>query len=117
MSFQIDDAESDWSFARDSFDLIHIRHLNGGIKDWGKLIKQSFECVSRLFRKHNSTKFLNNSALKPGGWLDVAEFEMRLKCDDGTLPVEGYTLRYYDLVNEAADKLGKLRCHQFLALT
>ena len=45
--------------------------------------------------------------MKPGGWLDVAEFEMRLKCDDGTLPVEGNVLRYYDLVNQAADKLGK----------
>ncbi|PUU81838.1 hypothetical protein B9Z19DRAFT_1062329 [Tuber borchii] len=95
VSFQIDGAESDWSFARDSFDLIHIRHLNGGIKDWGKLIKQSFN------------KFLSNSALKPGDWLDVAEFGVRLKCDDGTLPGEGNMLRYYDLVNEAADKLGQ----------
>ena len=43
MSFQIDDAESDWTFEEDSFDLVHIRHLNGGIKDWGKLMKQSFE--------------------------------------------------------------------------
>ncbi|PUU82488.1 S-adenosyl-L-methionine-dependent methyltransferase [Tuber borchii] len=87
--FQIDDAESDWTFAKDSFDLIHIRHLNGGIKDWGKLIKQSFD------------------ALKPGGWLDVAEFECRLKSDDGTLLAEGDLSRFYDLVNEAADKSGQ----------
>ena len=107
MSFQIDDAESDWTFERDSFDLIHIRHLNAGIKDWGKLIKQAFECVSRLFQKHRQTDHLRNSALKPGGWLDVAEYECRLKSDDGTLPVGSNLLRYYDLVNEAADKLGK----------
>jgi len=50
---------------------------------------------------------LDNSALKPGGWIDVAEYECRLKSDDGTLPVEGDLIRYYDLVNEAADKLGK----------
>ncbi|PUU78206.1 S-adenosyl-L-methionine-dependent methyltransferase [Tuber borchii] len=89
VSFQIDDAESDWTFAGDSFDLIHIRHLNGGIKNWGKLIKQSFD------------------PLKPGGWLDVAEYECRLRCDDGTLPVDSSLHRYYDLVNEAADKLGQ----------
>ncbi|PUU81839.1 S-adenosyl-L-methionine-dependent methyltransferase [Tuber borchii] len=89
VSFQIDDAESDWTFARDSFDLIHIRNLNGGIKDWGKLIKQSFD------------------ALKPGGWLDVTEYEMRLKSDDGTLRVESNLFRYYDLVNQAADKSGQ----------
>jgi len=50
---------------------------------------------------------LDNSALKPGGWIDVAEYEARLKSDDGTLPVEGNLIRYYDLINEAADKLGK----------
>jgi len=52
VSFQIDDAESDWTFAKESFDLIHIRHLNGGIKDWGKLIRQSFGYVSRQLWKH-----------------------------------------------------------------
>ncbi|RPA94716.1 S-adenosyl-L-methionine-dependent methyltransferase [Choiromyces venosus 120613-1] len=89
VSFQIDDAESDWTFARDSFDLIHIRHLNGGIRDWGKLIQQAF------------------NHLKPGGWLDVAEYEFSLKSDDGTLPVKSNLFRFYELVNEAADKLGQ----------
>ena len=107
MSFQIDDAESDWNFARNSLDLIHIRHLNGGIRDWGKLIKQSFECVSWLFRKRREADHLSNSALKPGGWLDVAEYEMRLKSDDGTLRVDSNLFRFYDLMNRAADKLGK----------
>jgi len=89
VSFQIDDAESDWTFAKDSFDLIHFRHLNGGIKDWGKLIKQSFD------------------ALKPGGWLDVAEFECGLKSDDGTFLAESNLNKYYDLLKEAGDKSGQ----------
>ena len=45
--------------------------------------------------------------MKPGGWLDVAEYEMRLKSDDGTLHVDSNLFRFYDLVNQAADKLGK----------
>ena len=57
--------------------------------------------------RHCKADLLSNSALKPGGWLDVAEYECRLRCDDGTLPVNSSVNRYYDLVNEAADKLGK----------
>lgn len=41
--FQIDDAESEWTFAKDSFDLIHIRHLSGSIRDWGTLIEQAYK--------------------------------------------------------------------------
>ncbi|KAG0126685.1 S-adenosyl-L-methionine-dependent methyltransferase [Tuber indicum] len=89
VSFQIDDAESDWTFASNSFDLIHIRHLNGGIKDWGKLIRQAFK------------------ALKPGGWLDIAEYECFLRSDDGSLSAESSLFKYYELVNEAADKMGQ----------
>jgi len=89
VNFQIDDAESTWTFAANSFDLVHIRHLNGGIKDWGKLIKQAFK------------------VLRPGGWLDVAEYELILKSDDGSLPAESELSKYYKLVNEAADKSGQ----------
>jgi len=89
VSFQIDDAESDWTFARKSFDLIHIRHLNGGIKDWGRLIRQAFD------------------ALKPGGWLDIEEYEFTLQSDDGTLSDESNLAKYYRLVNQAADLLGQ----------
>ncbi|KAG0634483.1 S-adenosyl-L-methionine-dependent methyltransferase, partial [Tuber brumale] len=87
--FQIDDAESDWTFARDSFDLIHMRHLNGGIKDWGRLIKQAFK------------------ALKPGGWLDIAEYECELRSDDGSLSAQSSLCKYYELINAAADKIGQ----------
>jgi len=89
VSFQVDDAESDWTFAKDSFDLIHVRFLNGRIKDWGKLFKQSFD------------------ALKPGGWLDVSEFECRAMSDDGTLLAESNLSKYCDLLNEAAEKSGQ----------
>lgn len=42
VEFQIDDAELAWTFAKDSFDLIHIRHLAGGIRDWKHLLKEAY---------------------------------------------------------------------------
>jgi ubiquinone/menaquinone biosynthesis C-methylase UbiE len=42
VEFQIDDAELAWTFKKDSFDLVHIRHMCGAIKDWDELIKQAY---------------------------------------------------------------------------
>ncbi|KAH0607954.1 uncharacterized protein H6S33_002006 [Morchella sextelata] len=89
VQFQIDDAEADWTFARNSFDLVHIRHLNGAIKDWPKLIKEAFRCI------------------KPGGWIELAEYELFLHSDDNTLPKDSSLYKYYDLCNQAATKLGR----------
>ena len=50
---------------------------------------------------------LSNSALKPGGWLDISEYDGRRKSDDGTYPVDGDLFRFENLMNEAADKAGK----------
>ncbi|KAH0612389.1 uncharacterized protein H6S33_010441 [Morchella sextelata] len=43
VSFQIDDAESEWTFGESSFDFVHMRHLNGSIKDWQALLNQAFK--------------------------------------------------------------------------
>jgi hypothetical protein len=45
LRFEIDDAEADWTWKRDSFDYIHNRNFVCAIRDWPKLIKQSFEYV------------------------------------------------------------------------
>lgn len=89
VQFQIDDAESEWTFARNSFDLVHIRHLNGAIKDWGRLIKEAYRCT------------------KPGGWIELAEYEFFLHSDDNSLPKNSSIYKYYDLCNQAATKLGR----------
>lgn len=43
VQFQIDDAELDWTFKKNSFDLVHIRNLGGAIKDWEKLLKEAYK--------------------------------------------------------------------------
>ena len=46
-------------------------------------------------------------SLKPGGYIDVAEYEATLRSDDGTLAKSSSLLRYYALLNEAAAKIGQ----------
>ncbi|KAG8207444.1 Secondary metabolism regulator [Trichophyton interdigitale] len=48
VSFEIDDAESDWTF-RQRFDLIHFQNLNGAIRDWRRLFSQIYEYVINTF--------------------------------------------------------------------
>lgn len=42
-SFEIDDAESDWTWKPNTFDYIHNRNFICCIRNWPKLIQQSFK--------------------------------------------------------------------------
>lgn len=44
--------------------------------------------------------------VKPGGWVEINEFDIRLYSDDGTLTEETHIWKFYDLVNKAAAKAG-----------
>lgn len=57
-SFQIDDAQLDWTFKKNHFDVIHARCLFGGIDDWQRLYDQAF------------------THLKPGGWFESMEMDI-----------------------------------------
>jgi ubiquinone/menaquinone biosynthesis C-methylase UbiE len=56
VQFIVEDAESEWVYAENSFDYIHSRCMMGSIKDWDKLLEQAFFC------------------LRPGGYIESAEF-------------------------------------------
>lgn len=45
--------------------------------------------------------------IKPGGWIELAEYELFLHSDDNTLPKDSSLYKYYDLCNQAATKLGR----------
>jgi hypothetical protein len=47
LQFQIDDCELDWTFEKESFDYIHIRGLQGSVKDWPGLLTQAYRYVTR----------------------------------------------------------------------
>ena len=89
LTFLVADADSDekpWAFP--PMDFIHIRLLTMGIKDWPRFFARCF------------------GALKPGGWIEVQEFILQWRCDDGSCSSDDAGLRWSALVNEAARKTG-----------
>ncbi|RDW72979.1 S-adenosyl-L-methionine-dependent methyltransferase-18 [Coleophoma cylindrospora] len=70
LSFAQRDIESPWyGMEIDSWDLIHMRMLNGSISSWP-------EIYSKIYRH-----------LKPGyGWMEHVEIDLMPRCDDGSLP-------------------------------
>src|SRR5437868_2929170 len=63
-SFQIDDAQLAWTFDRNAFDLVHVRHLYGGIDSWPRLYAQAFVHV------------------RPGGWFENSEIDLETRSEN-----------------------------------
>ncbi|CCX34881.1 Similar to hypothetical protein [Tuber melanosporum Mel28]; acc. no. XP_002837935 [Pyronema omphalodes CBS 100304] len=91
--FEVDDAEADWSYADGSFDLIHICNIAQGIKDYPKLLEQSFRCT------------------QPKRYLCLAELELSINSDDGThmLPQGEGINKMSKLLADALEKIGRPR--------
>ncbi|RPA82977.1 S-adenosyl-L-methionine-dependent methyltransferase [Ascobolus immersus RN42] len=57
LSFEVDDALSEWTHPDSHFDLIHIRNIAGSITDWCLLLSQAYRCL-----KPNGTIHLSESS-------------------------------------------------------
>lgn len=66
---EVDDITQPWTWS-EKFDLIHVRCILGSVtaEETEALYKQAFE------------------KLAPGGWIEQLEPEVKISCDDGTLP-------------------------------
>ncbi|PUU75092.1 S-adenosyl-L-methionine-dependent methyltransferase [Tuber borchii] len=89
LRFEIDDAESDWAYRRNSFDYIHTRYMIGSVQDWPKLIRQAYDFS------------------KPGGYFELQEINCDLYTDDNTLPPDSAIKKWSLLLAEAARKNGR----------
>ena len=87
--FEIDDVESEWTFKENHFDFIHIRGLHGSIADWPSLYQQ---CMR---------------ALKPGGYLEHAEYSAQFTSDDDTIPADGAIAFFNTLSPECTRALNR----------
>lgn len=79
-SFVVADAESDWSFATEPFDLIYGRMLVNGIRDWPGFMER---CLQHL---------------KPGGWLELSDVAHRFFTEDGCGEADSPMLRWWRVV-------------------
>ncbi|KAK8437821.1 S-adenosyl-L-methionine-dependent methyltransferase [Phyllosticta citricarpa] len=86
-SFLVDDAEDQWAWDT-KFDFIHVRAMVAAIKDWPRLLGQSYE-------------FLN-----PGGYIELQDLCMPPKCDDGSAPSDSAMLEISSLFGRAAAMVG-----------
>ncbi|KAH7163411.1 S-adenosyl-L-methionine-dependent methyltransferase [Dactylonectria estremocensis] len=89
--FQIDDAQLDWTFKEDEYDLIHMRYLYGGIDDWDKLYGQAFRHV------------------KPGGWVESTEIDLETRSENTNISKDDSHIfrQWRDLFFAAGDKINR----------
>ncbi|CAH0046699.1 unnamed protein product [Clonostachys solani] len=86
--FMVDDAEAEWVQAPNSLDYIHIRNMTAAIRDWPALLSRAYE------------------ALKPGGWIELQELCLELKCDDGSLKPDNKLQEWLGLVRKGLMTFG-----------
>lgn len=90
VQFEIHDCtEFPWTFAEDSFDLVHTRIVNGvAVRDWLPYYQECYKII------------------RPGGWVESQEFDLMVFSDDGTLKDDSAVLKWCELMNEGALKGG-----------
>ncbi|KAK7427207.1 hypothetical protein QQZ08_006320 [Neonectria magnoliae] len=89
VEFVIDDCLQDWTWPSDHFDFVHLRALYGSIPDWRALYAKAFV------------------HLRPGGWLQNLEMDVRIQSDHVALPADHIFNRWADLFYAGGDKMGR----------
>jgi SAM-dependent methyltransferase len=89
LQFEIDDCEAEWTY-KEKFDFIHIRNMGGAISDWPRLLEQA----------------LNH--LRPGGWIEVGDFEVWGSTDDNSLPEDSSYNIWQNNLKKAGEKTGRI---------
>ncbi|KAF6834009.1 TAM domain methyltransferase [Colletotrichum musicola] len=88
LSFELDDLEKDWTWSK-PFDLIFGRVLAGSISNYQDFISKAF------------------ANLEPGGYLEMQDFALPYRCDDGTLPETSPIHRLSTLFREGTALAGR----------
>lgn len=90
LTFEVDDAGSEWCYPASHFDLIHIRGLTGCIRDWPYFYSQVY------------------AHLAPGGWVEQLEFEIKTNADEKSEKFADriMTAFSHSITHTAAEKTG-----------
>ncbi|KAL1994558.1 hypothetical protein VTN49DRAFT_2028 [Thermomyces lanuginosus] len=87
VKFLVDDIESDWAYESNPFDFIHARSLAVSIRNYEKVIRESYRSV------------------KPGGWVEFQDWDGYPTSEDGSHKGTGLQ-RFYDEVYGAFEGAG-----------
>ncbi|KAN0121973.1 TAM domain methyltransferase [Hyaloscypha variabilis] len=88
VKFIVDDVEEPWADPL-PFDFIQCRYMAGSIKDWHGHVKRIFD------------------HLKPGGWVELSEYDIILKSQDNTIPKDYKPQEMLLFLNTACEKVGR----------
>ncbi|CAG8927155.1 unnamed protein product [Penicillium salamii] len=88
--FIVDDAEAAWLYSRSQpFDYIHSRDMGGSISDWPRLLAQGFQ------------------HLRPGGWIELCEFEVMLRSDDDSIALAPTLCEFLGHLDQASARFNR----------
>ncbi|KAI1122856.1 hypothetical protein F5Y10DRAFT_64942 [Nemania abortiva] len=74
--WEVDDAELEWERPPNYYDLVHLRDMTGAFADWEAIYRSAFGC------------------LKPGGWIEVLDFDDKKGMHDLFAYFESESLLY-----------------------
>ncbi|KAG6056188.1 hypothetical protein E4U17_002431 [Claviceps sp. LM77 group G4] len=86
VSFLVNDCEQEWT--ERYVDLVHFRFMIVMLRDTSKVLGHAFK------------------SLRPGGWIELQEYEATPMCDDGTMPDDDAVKQLYELVDRSFEKFG-----------
>ncbi|KIW27718.1 hypothetical protein, variant 1 [Cladophialophora immunda] len=86
--FEVDDVESEWQYSQ-PFDFVHCRYMAGSIADWPRLMSQCY------------------NHLKPGGWVEFQDFDLRNYSQDDSIPPDNKVLEWYNTLLEGCERIGR----------
>ncbi|KAG6213095.1 hypothetical protein E4U50_001566 [Claviceps purpurea] len=86
VSFLVNDCEQEWT--ERYVDLVHFRFMITMLRDTSKVLGHAFK------------------SLRPGGWIELQEYEPTPMCDDGTMPNDDAVKHLYELVDRSFEKFG-----------
>ncbi|KAK4184084.1 Demethylmenaquinone methyltransferase [Podospora australis] len=89
LSFEIDDANQEWTFKDNTFDYIHLRAMFGSIADWGAFYREAFRCC------------------KPGGYLEDHSNSVKFDSDDGSVTPDSPMGQWTKVFWEGGRKFGR----------
>jgi hypothetical protein len=110
VKFEVDDVESAWAYS-EPFDYIFCRYLCTAINDWPGLVKSTFELVNHLnygtYPRSYANVDITSRNVKPGGWVEFQDFNLKYYSDDDTLKDDSDTSKWVDILLDASRKNGR----------